>query len=95
MIIQNLTPQQAGTVDNFLKELEKSNPGLSWTTFPMGAQPHPIHHVVHPEVTQDTTERLIRIEEKLDTMLTRLDLIFGDHALVDGRFVQIKHMHER
>jgi hypothetical protein len=38
-------------------------------------------------------ERLQRIEEKVDTLLNRLDLIFGDHAMVNGRFVHIKGMH--
>jgi hypothetical protein len=36
-------------------------------------------------------ERLQRIEEKVDTLLNRLDLIFGDHAMVNGRFVDLNN----
>jgi hypothetical protein len=38
-------------------------------------------------------ERLKRVEDKVDTLLTRLDLIFGDQVLLQGRFVNIKDMH--
>jgi len=38
-------------------------------------------------------ERLQRIEDKVDTLLNRLDLIFGDQVVLNGRFVNIKDMH--
>jgi len=94
MKIENLTPQQTGTVESFLKELQKSNPHLGWHAYPMGEDtphvtPHPIHHVVHPEISKDIEERLLLIEEKLDKLLSNLALVFGSHVLVNGRFVNI------
>ena len=83
-----------GKVESLLGTMKLVNPQLNWQVFTDDAKPHPTHHVVHPEVSEDTTQRLLRIEEKVDTLLTRLDLIFGDQVLVNGKFTNIINMHD-
>lgn len=44
-----------------------------------------------PDKSKDISEdNLIRLENKIDELNRKLDLIFGDHVLIDGRFVKIK-----
>ena len=105
MNIINLTPQQEGVVSNFLEELKKENPQLDWVSYPMSesppgfkemgdflageAKPHPSHYIVHPEISKDFEERLLLIEQKVDAVLNRLEAIFGDQVLINGRFLDL------
>lgn len=101
MQIENLTPNQVGPVEDFLREMQKSNPQLTWVKFPMGVAPphlnqdpglsHHTRHVVHPEISADTTERLLRLEEKIDALYAKLNLIFGDQVLLNGHFVSVNY----
>ena len=38
----------------------------------------------------DVPSRLVLIENKLDELIRKLSLIFGDCVLVDGKFISVK-----
>jgi len=67
-------------VDFFRKEVEKlqqiANPDLTFKTF--------------PQEDLNFSKRLTVLEEKVDCILARLENIFGDAILINGRFQSLK-----
>jgi hypothetical protein len=43
-----------------------------------------------PAKTADLEARMERMEEKLDKLIARVDLVFGPYVLMDGKFKYIK-----
>lgn len=46
----------------------------------------------YPSEDDAVEKRLMAIETKLDTLIRRLDLIFGDAVLLDGRFKSLREI---
>jgi hypothetical protein len=51
----------------------------------------PNGYILPPNPSTDS-EQLNRIEEKLDSLHQKLDLIFGGNVLIDGKFVDLKEL---
>jgi hypothetical protein len=85
MIIENLNPQDTKDLNEFLTDMQRANPQLKWDIFPMGEK---THHVVHPEISQDMKDALLKIQGEIALLHNKIELIFGGHVLMHGRFVK-------
>lgn len=91
MKIENMNPKNLKDLNEFLLDMEKTNPLLTWETFSQGeVKPHPIHHVVHPEISQSIEDRLLKIQGEIALLHNKIELIFGGHVMMHGRFVKLK-----
>jgi len=76
MQIENLHEQQElDKLNSLIDALKEKNSEIKATTVTMSEL--------------DVLKRLDALEAKLDFILNKMELIFGGHHLIDGRFVKI------
>lgn len=73
--IENMLPQDVEAIQAEIMRLKEVNPDLKFKTFPME--------------DLDFAKRLTALEEKVDSILTKLNNIFGDYVLINGKFQDI------
>ena len=91
MKIENLTPEDTKRVESVLGLLSAANPALSWFTYPVGdpTDPTPGPTGPHHGVYNPTIGQLEELKEAVDALNRKIDLTFGGHVLVDGRFIKL------
>ena len=96
MKIENLTPEDSKRVESVLSMLSAANPSLSWFTYPMMGDPigPPVAPTSVPEDLtgldrNPTIKQLEELKEAVDALNRKIDLTFGGHVLVDGRFIKV------
>lgn len=77
-LIENLTEEDQALLQTVLENMQKANPQLAWEINPM-------------ESDSDISSRLLLLEQKIDKLINKLELIFGDQILHNGKFINIKH----
>ncbi len=75
MEIRNMTEQEASILQNVVQKMQEVSPRIACRTFNQDEE-----HKISDK------ERLEALEQKVDKILSKLDLIFGNAVLVDGRF---------
>jgi len=80
MQIENLNKLDVATLELKLGELKKDNPDIIHRTFNMDAL----------KKGKQENEMLQEITDKLDRLERKLDLIFGDHVLHGGTWIYVK-----
>jgi len=80
---RNLTEENVSELKKHLEEMSKTNPDLSYRFFRQQDE-NPIEPFEHE--TQDDQPSNMKIFERLEAIERRLDLIFGGHVLIRGKF---------
>ena len=96
MEIRNLTPQQAEELEITLREMQGPNPELwfksfrqssvDWTKAPVSLLGPPSDGM--PEYDTPIPQ-LRELKEDIAALHRKLDLVFGGHVLMNGRFVPL------
>ena len=73
--IENMLPEDVERFTELAHELEKANSNLKFKTFPME--------------DLELAKRMTKMEEKLASLSAKIDRIFGESILINGRFVDI------
>lgn len=73
MQIENLTDYDVNLLQRQVEELKRNNPEIKSKVYQME--------------DMDFSKRLTAIEENIAELNRKLDLIFGGHVLIKGRFV--------
>ena len=82
MEIRNLSETDVPKIEGLVKELKKTNPAIQQRIFDEVDEPN------------DVLRRLNELEDKIDTILTKLKFIFGDCYLLEGRFISMTKGHQ-
>ena len=88
MEARNLSYEQSETLQQMLKEMQKDNPALEYT---VGTMEDLVSQIQATELRLHTPEmvQLLRdINEKLDALDRKLDHVFDDYVIIDGRWVK-------
>ena len=80
MEIRYLGENDVLKVEGLIKELKRENPAIKQRIFDEKDQP------------DDILRRLDELEDKIDTILTKIKFIFGDCYLLEGRFISMTHL---
>lgn len=80
MEIKNLDKPSAEFLNFIVKSMQEVNPVIKFRISPEGE-----------ELKASDSERLDILEQKLDRLINKIDLIFGNTILIDGRFENLKH----
>jgi hypothetical protein len=80
--IENLNQENQEELSKLLSKMHENNPKLTWHFHPMN-EPATLK-------AEEANIDLEIIEKKIDALERKLDLIFGNHVLVKGSFMQIK-----
>ena len=72
--IDNLRPEDVDGLKNFIDVMTQSNPDVTIKTYPMDKKPVDVRELA----------------DKVDALSAKLDKIFGNAVLIDGRFIEIK-----
>jgi len=83
MKIENLTEANVNDLSDFLVEMQKVNPSVSWGTFLMSEET-----TVEVDPSPDAEISALRGEVAL--LRQKIELIFGNHILMDGIFQDLK-----
>lgn len=78
MEIRNLREIESEILQNVVQKMQEVSPEISYRTFKQGEEPK-----------VNDTERLDALEQKIDKLISKIELIFGDSVLIDGRFRKI------
>ena len=76
MEAKNLTPENVQSLSDQFNQMTHSNPDLDYK-----------FHKQEDGIEHDSEIR--RLEQKIDAINTKLDLIFGDSVLINGQFRSI------
>jgi hypothetical protein len=78
--IENLNEKNVEEIEQAIKEMKEHNPDIISKTFSMD------------ELLKGKAENemLQEIADKVDAIGRKLDLIFGEHKLINGKFIVIK-----
>lgn len=104
MKIENLTNDEAVEVQELLKDLASHNPRLAWSLYPMKKDNSPPHfhpsdmdaklffgpdwrHENVPKPSPDP--EISQLREELMMLRQKIELIFGGHVLLNGRWVKL------
>lgn len=80
-------PKPEMTASEVLKNLERVNLSVR----EIFGLPEPYLHGTS-RMGPSIEERLAAVEEKIDTLLRKLELIFGNAVLLKGRFIELKDL---
>ena len=80
MNIKNLTEEQANELDFQLGNMKRVNPSLWWAAYQQNTN---IPEPTEPELLQ----RIGELENKIESLTMKLEHIFGNHLLFNGRFI--------
>ena len=78
---RNLTEENVEELKEKLNKMKETNPDLKYRFFPQTEETAPYEEKATITV----------VLEKLETLDRKIDLIFGDHVLVRGRFTNISN----
>lgn len=81
MEIRNLREPDVEALQEKVRELQRENPDIRSRLFGIPEEDH--NHV-------EILEKLNRLEDKLDALTRKIELIFGDSVLINGRFESIQ-----
>lgn len=74
MEAKNLTQENVASLTRRLKKMTNDNPDLNYKFFEQ-----------EDGIEQDSS--IQRLEQKIDALSAKLDLIFGDYVLIDGQWI--------
>lgn len=72
MQVENAMPMQIAELEKIVEGMKEQNPEITATSMTMKEL--------------DVLKRLDAIEAKVDRIINKLQLIFGDHVLINGNF---------
>lgn len=78
---RNLTEENVSELREHLEKMKKDNPKLEYRFFPQDEKPEPDQ--------PDTITIIKEIQEKLEMLERKIDLIFSDHFLKDGQWFRL------
>lgn len=87
--INNLTEDNVKNLDNFLKKLQEENNELNWSYFNMTQKVYD-NTIKIKDVEDDLIKYIKQLHEKIDRMNEKINHIFGNHALINGIFKDLK-----
>ena len=84
MEILNMTPYDVNQVSQLIEELKVDNSDLVTRMFPM-----PVPEAEQPD-KPDLPSRILDLETAVNALIYKVDRIFANHILIDGRFKEIR-----
>ena len=85
--IKNLTEQNVEELQELFDKMKLVNPALEWQFYTQNEKTKVIENLTKDD--SDVLSTLIMLEEKMDALNRKLDLIFGKYVLIKGRFVNV------
>ena len=78
---RNLTEENVDELKEHLERMQETNPELEYRFFIQEEEPK--------KEPPDVRTSLDEIRDDVDALYRKIDLIFGDHVLIQGRFTRI------
>ena len=84
MEVRNLDDDNLNKLETFVKDIQKVNPDIQYEIFNQNAEGKPVEKTVH--------QRLDEMAEVLADLQIKIDSIFSNHVLIDGKFIDTKKL---